>query len=148
MTLQIAVIGPGECTPEEALAAEKVGEIIAREEAVLICGGLGGVMESACRGAWTRGGLTVGILPHAGEGNHYLSITIRSGLSQARNPVVVQSADSVVAIGGAYGTLSEIAHALKVGKAVFSYRSWEIPGMAACDSPEDAAIRAIAAARR
>ncbi len=141
------MIGPGECTRDEALAAEKVGEIIAARGAVLVCGGLGGVMESACKGAMRGGGLTVGILPHAGEGNPFLSVTIRSGLSHARNPVVVQSGDAVVAVGGAYGTLSEIALALKMGKPVFSFRSWEIPGVTACDSPEEAALRAIAAAR-
>ena len=105
------------------------------------------MMESACRGARMMGGLTVGILPHAGEGNRHLSVTIRTGLSQARNPVVVQSGDAVVAVGGAYGTLSEIGHALKTGRKVFSFRSWEIPGVVACDSPEEAAFRAIAAAR-
>lgn len=145
---QIAVIGPSPCTESEGRAAEEVGRELGRRGAILISGGLGGVMEASCRGARENGGLTVGILPHTGEGNGYLSVKIRTGLSHARNIVVVESADAVVAVGGAYGTLSEIAIALKTGKEVFGYESWEIAGVQPCRTPREAAVRALGAAPR
>ena len=146
--MQIAVIGKGECTGEEYRAAEQAGALIAESHAVLCCGGLGGVMEAACRGARAKGGTTVGILPGTGGGNPFLDIVIRTGLGHARNMVLVQSADAVVAIGGGYGTLSEIALALKAGKEVFGYNTWEIEGVAACATPAEAVSRAVAAAGR
>jgi hypothetical protein len=148
MALQVAVIGPGESSPEESSAAETIGALLARRGAILVCGGLGGVMEAACRGAVQAGGLTVGIIPHTGEGNPFVRVTIRTGLSHARNIVVVQSADTVIAVGGAYGTLSEIAIALKLGKPVFGFRTWDIPGVQACTDPGEAVIRACAAPSR
>jgi len=105
-------------------------------------------MEAACRGAREVNGTTIGILPDAAGSNPYLSVVIRSGLGNARNAVLVLSADAVVALGGAYGTLSEIALALKIGKAVFGFRTWDIAGVTRCTSPEEAAVRALAAARR
>jgi len=146
--MQIAVIGKAECTEEEYEAARAAGSLIAESRAVLCCGGLGGVMEAACRGAREKGGTTVGLLPDAGQGNPFLDIAIRTGMGYGRNVVLVQSADAVVAIGGGYGTLSEIAIALKIGKKVFGYRTWEIEGVAACSSPEEAVSRAVAAAGR
>jgi len=146
--MQIAVIGKGECTGEEYEAARAAGSRIAESRAVLCCGGLGGVMEAACRGAREKGGTTVGVLPDAGPGNPFLDIAIRTGMGYGRNVVLVQSADAVVAIGGGYGTLSEIDIALKIGKKVFGYRTWEIEGVAACSSPEEAVSRAVAAAGR
>jgi len=144
---QVAIIGPGTCTPDEYAAGRCIGRILAENKAVVLCGGLGGVMEAVCRGAWDEKGTTVGIIPGADGGNPYLSVVIRSNLGNARNAVIVQSADAVVAIGGAYGTLSEIALALKMGKAVFGFRTWDIAGVASCRSPEEAAIRALAAVR-
>jgi uncharacterized protein (TIGR00725 family) len=141
--MQIAVIGNGEATPGECEAAYAVGRMIAGQGAVLVCGGLGGVMEAACRGAQEAGGTTVGILPGTEGGNPYLGITIRTGLGVARNVVVVLSADAVIAIGGKYGTLSEIAVALKAGRPVYGIDSWEIEGVTACASPEDAVGRAV-----
>jgi hypothetical protein len=144
----VAVIGSSECSEEEALAAAEVGGMLAAHGAILISGGLGGVMEASCRGAREKGGLTVGILPHAGEGNRALSVSIRTNLSHARNFLVVGSADALVAVGGAYGTLSEIAIALKTGKPVFGYKSWEIAGVQPCETPEEAVLSALAAAHR
>lgn len=143
---QIAVIGAGDCTGEEYETARAVGRLIAKNKGILICGGRGGVMEAVSRGAQENGGITVGIVPDTGEGNAYLSIVIRSGLGHARNALVVQSADAVIAIGGSHGTLSEIALSLKTGRPVFGIKTWEIPGVTPCASPEDAVAMAICAA--
>jgi uncharacterized protein (TIGR00725 family) len=148
MNMQIAVIGKEECTDEEYGAAETAGYLIAANHAALCCGGRGGVMEAACKGAKENGGTTVGILPDRGKGNPYLDVVIRTGMGYGRNVILVESADAVVAIGGGYGTLSEIAIALKAGKDVFGYCTWEIEGVVKCVTPEEAVLRAVAAARR
>ncbi|HUH78773.1 MAG TPA: TIGR00725 family protein [Methanoregula sp.] len=145
--MQIAVIGAGDCRAEEYAGARKIGELIAGEGGILVCGGLAGVMEAACRGAQERGGVTVGILPGTAGGNRYLGIAIRTGLGHARNAIVVQSADAVIAVGGGHGTLSEIAIALKAGVPVFGLRSWDIGGVVRCTGPEEAVAGAVAAAR-
>ncbi len=145
--MQIAVIGREECSDEEYEAAETVGYLIASNRETLCCGGLGGVMEAACKGAKEGGGLTVGILPGTGGGNPYLDVVIRTNLGHARNVVLVQSADAVIAIGGGYGTLSEIAVALKTNTPVFGYRTWSIEGVVACSTPEEAVILAVRAGR-
>jgi hypothetical protein len=141
--MQIAVVGHTQATPEEYEAAYATGRMIAGNGAVLVCGGLGGVMEAACRGAQEAGGTTVGILPGMEGGNPYLDITIRTGLGHARNVLVMLSADAVIAIGGKYGTLSEIAIALKAGRPVYGLDTWDIEGVISCSSPEDAVIRAV-----
>ncbi len=146
--VQVAVIGPGSCTDREYESARAAGRLIAREKAVLLCGGLGGIMEAACRGAREESGLTIGILPDTGQGNPYLCIVIRSGLGHARNAVLVQSADAVLAFGGSYGTLSEIAIALKCGKGVFGFNTWDIDGVVRCDTPEETVIRALSGIHR
>jgi uncharacterized protein (TIGR00725 family) len=146
--VQVAVIGAGESSPELDRIAETVGRLIAEGSGVLLCGGLGGVMDAACRGAQAAGGKTVGILPHTGPGNPHLDISIRTGLGHARNIVLIQSADSVIAVGGGYGTLSEIGIALKEGKPVFGIGTWEIEGVVPCRTPEEAAAKALSAARR
>lgn len=146
--MQIAVIGTARCSGEEEEAAVLVGRVIAEGGAVLLCGGEGGVMEAACRGAAGCGGTVVGILPDTGDGNPYLSVRVRTGLGHARNVVLVQSADAVVAVGGSYGTLSEIAIAAKTGKEVYGYRTWDLPAVVRCASPEEAADGALRAARR
>ncbi len=143
--MQIAVIGAGDASLREAEDAYAAGKGIAGAGAVLICGGLGGVMEAACRGAREAGGTTVGILPGTEGGNPFLSITIRTGLGHARNVLVVRSADAVIAIGGSHGTLSEIALALKTGRPVFGIRTWDIPGVVPCESAEEAVRRAVSA---
>jgi uncharacterized protein (TIGR00725 family) len=141
--MQIAVIGRGDAVPDEREAAYATGRLIARNGAVLVCGGLGGVMEAACRGAKEAGGTTVGILPGTDGGNPYLDITIRTGLAHARNVLVVLSADAVIAVGGRFGTLSEIAIGLKTGRPVFGLDTWDIEGVIPCASPEDAVTRAV-----
>jgi len=146
--MQLTVIGNGEAGPEECATAHAVGRLIAQNGVVLVCGGLGGVMDAACRGAQEAGGSTVGILPGTEGGNPYLSITIRTGLGHARNALVVLSADAVIAIGGKYGTLSEIALALKAGRPVYGIGTWDIEGVIPCSSPEDAVTRAMHGAEK
>src|SRR3954453_6992823 len=120
MRSYVAVVGPGEANPEELAAAEGVGAELAGRGAIVVCGGLGGVMEAACRGARGAGGVTVGILPGAdrADANEFFSVAIATGLGEARNALVVRAADALVAVGGEYGTLSEIALALKTGTPV------------------------------
>jgi len=124
----IAVIGNSSCSPEEAKLAETVGELLAQWGTILICGGLGGVMEAACRGAKSKGGLTVGILPgqDSSMANPWVDIPVVTGIGEARNVAVVKSAQAVIAIGGAYGTLSEIAYALKNGIPVIGLNTWSL----------------------
>ncbi|MDZ7289136.1 MAG: TIGR00725 family protein [candidate division KSB1 bacterium] len=116
----IAVIGGSHCSEEIYELARQVGHEIARAGAILICGGMFGVMEAACRGAKEAGGTTIGILPGKAktEGNAFVDIPIVTGLSDARNVIIARSADGVIAVDGEYGTLSEIAFALKFGKPV------------------------------
>ncbi|MDF1557979.1 MAG: TIGR00725 family protein [ANME-2 cluster archaeon] len=138
---QIGVIGAGSCTPDEADAAYRVGREIARRGAVLVCGGLGGVMEAACRGARDGGGTTVGLLPtdRKVDANLYVDIVIVTGMGHARNAIVAASSDVLVAVGGEYGTLSEIALGLKMGKTVISLQGgWDIQGLVVVKEAEDA----------
>jgi uncharacterized protein (TIGR00725 family) len=124
----IAVVGGGTCSPQEAAVAEAVGRLLAEVGAALICGGLGGVMAAACRGARSAGGLTIGVLPgfSAGDANPYVDIPIVTGLGEARNLVIVRTAAAVIAVGGEFGTLSEIAFALKLGRPVIGLGTWEL----------------------
>ncbi|MDP3880000.1 MAG: TIGR00725 family protein, partial [Dehalococcoidales bacterium] len=125
---RVAVIGGSQPTAEEAALAEEVGRELARQGIVLICGGLGGVMEAACRGASEEGGVTIGILPGdtADMANPYVQIPIVTGIGYARNISVVKSARAVIAVGGSYGTLSEIAHARQGGIPVIGLKTWKI----------------------
>jgi uncharacterized protein (TIGR00725 family) len=145
---QIAVIGAADTTPEEYQVAFTVGSLIAKNHETLVCGGLWGVMEAACKGAKEHGGLTIGIIPDSGNGNEYLDVVIRTGLGHARNVIIAQSADAVIAIGGSYGTLSEIAIALKMKRPVFGVKTWNIEGVMKCATPEEAVLRAVHASRR
>jgi uncharacterized protein (TIGR00725 family) len=146
----VAVIGPGDATAAQAEAAEAVGRGLAERGAIVVCGGRGGVMAAACRGASAARGLTVGLLPGTdrSEGNEWLSIAIPTGLGELRNGLVVRAADVVVAVGGAYGTLSEIALALKTGVPVVGLSSWPIDGIETADSPQAAVARAIELVQR
>jgi uncharacterized protein (TIGR00725 family) len=121
-------------------AAESVGRGLAARGAVLVCGGLGGAMEAACRGAKEAGGTTVGLLPgrDRDDANSYVDIAVTTGLGEARNALIVRAADSLIAIGGGYGTLSEIALALRTGKRVVGLGTWEIDGIEAVSSPDGA----------
>jgi uncharacterized protein (TIGR00725 family) len=133
----VAVVGPGEATPAELEAAEAVGRGLAEGGAVIVCGGLGGVMEAACRGAREAGGTTLGILPghDRRDANPFVEVAVPTGLGEARNALVVRAADALVAVGGAYGTLSEIALALKGGKRVVGLGTWEIDGVETAEDP-------------
>ena len=124
----VAVIGGSQCSPQEADLAEEVGRELAKRGAILVCGGLDGVMEAACRGASSEGGITIGILPgdNRQEANPYVQIPIVTSIGYARNITVVKSAQAVIAIGGSYGTLSEIAHALQSGIPVIGLNTWSL----------------------
>ena len=124
----IAVIGAGQCDGTTRQLAEAVGYELAQRDMALVCGGLGGVMEAACRGAQRAGGLTIGILPGVdpAEANPHVEIAIPTGLGEARNLIVVRTGQAVIAIAGEYGTLSEIAHALKMGKPVIGLNTWRL----------------------
>jgi uncharacterized protein (TIGR00725 family) len=124
----IAVIGDSSCSRQQARLAESVGELLAQQGATIICGGLGGVMEAVCRGAKSKGGLTIGILPgqDSGAANPWVDIPVVTGMGEARNVAVVKSAQAVIAIGGSYGTLSEIAHALKNSIPVIGLNTWSL----------------------
>ncbi|MBV9049401.1 MAG: TIGR00725 family protein [Solirubrobacterales bacterium] len=144
----VAVVGPGEATKAEIETAEAVGRGLAQAGAAVITGGLGGVMAAACRGASGAGGLTIGILPGGDRraANEWASVTIPTGLGELRNGLVVRAADAVIAVGGAYGTLSEVALALKTGVPVIGLGTWGIEGIEAVDSPVSAVARALEAA--
>lgn len=122
----IAVIGPAQASEEELALAEEVGRLLAERGAVLICGGRGGVMEAACRGAADAGGLTVGILPGSDPeaANPFVRLSLATGLGEARNAILMTAASAVIAVGGGYGTLSEIGFALKQGRAVVGLKTW------------------------
>jgi uncharacterized protein (TIGR00725 family) len=139
-------VGPGDASPDELAMAETVGRLVAQRGAALVCGGLGGVMEAACRGARAEGGATIGILPglDRSAANPHVQVAIATGLGEARNALVVRAADCLIAVGGAYGTLSEIALALKAGKRVVGLNTWEIEGITPVDSAEAALSAALA----
>ncbi len=129
----VSVIGDGKVDEESDVykAAYEVGKLVASKGYVLACGGLFGVMEAAAKGAKEAGGITVGILPTLEAiSNSYIDIKIPTGMGEARNVIVVSASSGiVVAVGGNYGTLSEIAHALKMGKRVLGYKTWQVRGV-------------------
>src|SRR6266849_7787096 len=129
----IGVIGEGTCSKRTAALARRVGDAVARAGAVLISGGRGGVMEAASRGAAEAGGVVVGILPgfRRQEANRWVTVPIVTGMDQARNVVLVRSCDALIAVGGSYGTLSEIALAMKLGIPVIGLATWKLAQPAA-----------------
>lgn len=142
----ISVIGAGSCIDETYSIAEEVGRYIAQRGAVLITGGLGGVMEAASKGAYEAGGTVIGILPGftKDDANAYVTVPVTTGLSHARNVIVVRSADAVIAVAGEYGTLSEIAIALKLGKPVIGLNTWKnVEGVVKADNAENAVAKAF-----
>ena len=146
--IQIAVIGDGQPPVEVAGWAEEVGRLLAQRGAVVVCGGLGGVMEAAARGAAAAGGLTVGILPtyDPSTANPAIAVTIPSGMGEARNVLVVASGQAVIALPGSYGTHSEVAFALKLGKTVVGVRAWgQVPGVHVAETPAEAVELALKA---
>ena len=151
----VAVIGASRASSDEERDAEAVGRALAEAGAVLVCGGRGGVMEAACRGAKAAGGLTVGILPgpSRADANPYLDVALATGLGEIRNALVVSAADALVAVGGEFGTLSEIALGLRAGKVVVGLGAWElsrggqrVDAVRPASSPHDAVSQALAAA--
>jgi len=151
----IAVIGGSQPSKKEMELAFEVGKELALHGAVLVCGGLGGVMEAACKGAKSSGGLTIGILPgdSPDAANEYVEIPIVTGLGYARNIAVVKSARAVIAVGGAYGTLSEISHALQAGIPVVGLKTWQLAkngrkdkSIVIAENPRDAVGKALSAA--
>ena len=144
--MQIGVIGAGYCSPETELLAEEVGRAIARAGAILVCGGLGGVMEASARGAHREGGITVGILPGDSfeDANPFIQIPVVTGLGHARNVLVVRSAQVLIAVKGGYGTLSEVALALKMGKPVVGLHTWDVSKkIIPVSTPQEAVKKAL-----
>lgn len=142
----IGVIGGGQCTPEVAQLATDVGREIAQKGAILICGGLCGVMEAACKGAKQKNGLTIGILPgtNKSDANNFVDIPIATGMGDARNIIIVRSSDAVIAVDGQYGTLSEISFCLKFNVPVFGLETWNVdPGIIQAKTPQEAVDKAL-----
>ncbi|HUJ09834.1 MAG TPA: TIGR00725 family protein [Verrucomicrobiae bacterium] len=153
---QIGVIGPATAAAETLTLAEEVGAEIGRQGAVLICGGLGGLMEAAARGAKRVGGLTIGILPgvRAHEANEFIDVPVVTGMGEGRNVLVVRSSNAVIAVAGSYGTLSEIALALKLEIPVVGLGTWRLrdpegnePPIICASTPQQAVAQAFKAMR-
>ena len=136
----IAVIGGRDAATDLLAGAQEVGKLIAEAGCTLACGGMGGIMEAACKGAIEAGGQTIGILPgdNTSNANPYVSIPIATGFGIGRNIILVRTADALIAVGGAYGTLSEIAHALQLGKPVITIGSWDIEGVQSANDAQEA----------
>jgi uncharacterized protein (TIGR00725 family) len=141
----VAVVGPGEATAAETETAEAVGRALAEGGAIVVTGGHGGVMAAASRGGATAGGVTVGILPGSerSAANEWVTVAIPTGLGELRNGLIVRAADAVIAVGGAYGTLSEVALALKTGVPVIGHSTWAIDGIEPAQSAGEAVGRAL-----
>ena len=155
--MQISIVGEAGPTPEIAALAEEVGAELARRGVTLVCGGGRGIMEAACRGAKSQGGTTVGVLPGSDHSaaNDWVDIPIPTGLGQGRNVIVARSGRAVIAIGGRYGTLSEIGHALKAGIPVIGLRTWTLskngsvdPAINEAADAKDAVDKAVLAVGR
>lgn len=142
----VGVIG-GSSEPEDILnLAYEVGKFLAEADCILVCGGLGGVMEAAAKGAKEAGGLTVGILPTGSrfDANPYIDIAIATNMGHARNAIIAQTCDALIAIGGKFGTLSEISFGLALGKPVVSLCSWQVsPEIKVAQSPQQAVAKAL-----
>jgi len=149
----VGVIGAARTDEEARALAYDVGRLIAERDAILVCGGLSGVMEAACQGAYEHNGITIGILPtdDTYEANPYVQVPIATGFGIGRNVVIARTADVLIAVGGSYGTLSEIGLALNLGKRVVHLQSWDLDQAGAVDAelyveaqtPEEAVERAL-----
>ena len=139
----IGVVGPGEASSQEQWLAEEVGARLAELGAVVVTGGLGGVMEAACRGARSRRGRTLGILPgdDRDAANGWVEIAVATGLGELRNGILVRACDALIAIGGGHGTLSEVGFALKLGRPVVGLGTWAVHGVDEVTTPEEAVER-------
>jgi uncharacterized protein (TIGR00725 family) len=152
VSVYIAVCGPDPSSQEVGAQAEEIGRLLAGAGAVLVCGGLGGVMEAASRGASGAGGTVIGILPGVDRAaaNPHLTLSIPTGMGEMRNTLIVRSADALIAVAGEFGTLSEIAFALKTGVPVVGLNTWElgkrgdrVEAFAVAASPTDAVEQAL-----
>lgn len=145
----VAVVGPGEASANEIAAAEAIGAGLAEAGAVVVTGGLGGVMEAACRGARSRRGRTVGLLPgdDRDAANGWVEIALATGLGELRNGLVVRAADAIVAVGGGHGTLSEIALGLRLGRTVIGLGTWDVLGVEHVATPQEALAGVLSALR-
>jgi uncharacterized protein (TIGR00725 family) len=144
--LMIAVVGAGKCSKKLRDTAAVVGKYVAEQGGILVCGGMGGIMEGAARGAKEAGGITIGILPTGdkADANEYIDYAIPTGFGEARNIIVVRTADAVVAFPGKYGTLSEMAFALHAGKPVIAINAWRLGDeIVQVDDPLEAAKLAM-----
>jgi len=141
----IGVIGAGTAGEDILGMAEETGRLIAEHGCLLICGGMGGVMEASARGARGAGGTTIGILPQPDRhtANPYIDIPIATSFGEARNLIIIRTADILIAVGGEYGTLSEIAFALKTEKRVIGLNTWDIRGIIKAGSPAEAVSIAL-----
>ena len=142
-TPYIGVVGPGEASEAELESAEEVGAGLASFGAVVVTGGLGGVMEAACRGARSRRGRTLGILPGEDRdaANGWVEIAVATGLGELRNGLIVRACDALIAVGGGHGTLSEVALALKLGRPVVGLGTWAVHGVDEVTTPAEAVER-------
>jgi uncharacterized protein (TIGR00725 family) len=150
-TIYLAVIGASKASPEIYELAVAVGQEAARMGWIVVTGGLGGVMEAAARGAQEAGGLTVGILPGGDrrEANPFIQVAVATHIRHARNSIIAHTADALIAVDGEYGTLSEIALGLKLGKPVIGLKTaWNIPGIVPVNSPGEAIEKVIALLKR
>jgi uncharacterized protein (TIGR00725 family) len=141
----VAVCGASEATPSQLEAAKEVGRLLAEAGAILINGGLGGVSAAASEGAASAGGLVVGLLPdaHRAGANPHLTVALPTGMGQSRNALIVTAAQAVIAIGGGWGTLSEIALAKRLGRPVITLDSWPVKGLESAETPGEAVRRAL-----
>lgn len=148
-TRYVAVVGASSPTEADLADAESVGRELAQRGAIVVCGGRGGVMAAASRGAASAGGIVLGILPglDRSDANEWVTVSIPTGFGELRNGMVVRAAEVIIAIGGAYGTLSEIALGLQAGLRVYGLHTWEIDGIEPVGSPREAvdlALRSLA----
>jgi len=146
MRTLIGVIGTGAASEQECVTAERVGREIAKRDLTLVCGAMGGVMEAACRGAKAEGGITIGIVPGDSrtDSNPYVDIPVVTAMGHARNIIVVRSSSAVIAIGGSYGTLSEIAFALRLEIPIIGIKTWDVsPEIKKAETPKEAVDMAI-----
>jgi len=142
----IGVIGAGDASEKECKVAEKIGEEIARQGCTLLCGAMGGVMEASCRGAKSQAGTTIGILPGSSRSdcNPYIDYPIVTAMGHGRNIMVARSSDAIIAIGGGFGTLSEIAFALRLKIPVIGINTWDVSSeIKKAETPEEAVFMAI-----
>ncbi len=142
----VGVVGASQATAQDMEDGEAVGRLLGRRGAFIVCGGRGGVMAAASKGCAEAGGTVIGMLPgdDRGDANEWVSVAIPTGLGELRNGLIVRTADVMIAVGGSYGTLSEVALGLQAGLKVFGLHTWAIDGITAVNTPEQAVDAALA----